>query len=426
MKHIGAVSPSRLGASAPLGRWTLVRAALKRCRSCGSEAPRGLKPTLVCSLIILVGLLSGCRASASNKADAATNTEPQNPLEIKVDDELLHQLKIGEPTFSEVAGKLQVAGRIDADATRLARIGSPVAGRITDLLVTEGEHVKRGQVLARLHSTELSDAQFAFLKSYSQHQVSERAAERAARLVKADVIGAAEMQRRQAEVVQSNAELSAFRQQLKVLGMSDQAIQELEKSHKLNSEYSIVSSIDGTVLDRKITIGQIVQPAEIAFMVADLSNVWMVADIPELNAGGVAVHQAVEAEIAAFPNETITGRLSFVSATVNPETRTVRVRMNLANPRGKYKPAMLATMTLQDKVQREEVVPLTAIVREDNQDHIFVERSPDTFILRQIATGAQFGDTRVVKSGVAPGEKIVIDGAFHLNNERKRRAMGGA
>jgi cobalt-zinc-cadmium efflux system membrane fusion protein len=380
----------------------------------------------ICSLVILIALLSSCRAAASNKMDETSNEKALNPLEIKVEDELLHQIKIGEPEFSEVAGRLQVAGRIDADATRLARIGSPVSGRITDLLVTEGEHVKRGQVLARLHSTELSDAQFAFLKSYSQHQVSERAAARAAQLVKADVIGTAELQRRQAEVVQANAELSALRQQLKVLGMSDQSIRQLETSHKLNSEYSVVSSIEGTVLERKITIGQIVQPAEIAFMVADLSNVWMVADIPELNAGGVTVHQPVEAEIPAFPKETISGRLSFVSATVNPETRTVRVRMNLANPRGKYKPAMLATMTLQDKIQREEVVPLTAIVREDNQDNVFVEKSPDTFLLRQITTGEQFGDARVVKSGLAPGEKIVVDGAFHLNNERKRRALGGA
>jgi cobalt-zinc-cadmium efflux system membrane fusion protein len=87
---------------------------------------------------------------------------------------------------------------------------------------------------------------------------------------------------------------------------------------------------------------------------------------------------------------------------------------------------MLATMTLQDKVQREEVVPLAAIVREENQDHVFVQRGPDTFLLRQIATGEQFGDTRVVKSGLAPGEKIVTDGAFHLNNERKRRALGGS
>jgi cobalt-zinc-cadmium efflux system membrane fusion protein len=413
-------------AAHPFGGWTLVRAALERCQLGGSKAPRGLKPTLLLSLIALTVVLSGCGASASNKAEAATNEQPQNPLEIKVDDELRRQIKIGEPKFAEVAGKLEVAGRIDADATRLARVGSPVAGRITDLLVVEGEHVRRGQVLARLHSTQLSDAQFAFLKAFSQQQVFQRAADRASQLVKADVIGTAELQRRQAEVVQANAELSALRQQLKVLGMSDKAISNLETSHKLNSEYSIVSSIDGTVLDRKITIGQIVQPAEIAFMVADLSNVWMVADIPELNAGGVMVHQAVEAEIPAFPNEKISGRLSFVSATVNPETRTVRVRMNLANPRGRYKPAMLATMTLQDKVQREEVVPLAAIVREENQDHVFVQRGPNTFLLRQIATGEQFGDTRVVKSGLAPGEKIVTDGAFHLNNERKRRAVEGS
>lgn len=379
----------------------------------------------VCSLFAAVALFSSCHAAASNKEQEQANTKAGNPLEIKVDETLMRQLKIGEPKFSEVAGKLQVAGRIDADATRLARIGSPVTGRITDLLVTEGERVKRGQVLARLHSTELSDAQFAFLKSFSQHQVSERAAARAAQLVKADVIGTAELQRRQAEVVQTNAELAALRQQLKVLGMSDQSIEQLETSRKLNSEYSVISSIDGTVLERKVTIGQIVQPAEIAFMVADLSTVWLVADIPELNAGGVVVRQPVEAEIPAFPGETISGRLSFVSATVNPETRTVRVRMNLANPHGKYKPAMLATMTLHDKAQREEVVPVTALVREENQDHVFIARTSDTFLLRPVKTGEQFGDLRVIKNGLAPGEKIVVDGAFHLNNERKRRAMGG-
>ena len=161
-------------------------------------------------------------------------------------------------------------------------------------------------------------------------------------------------------------------------------------------------------------------------MVSDLSTVWLVAEIPELNAGGVAVRQSVEAEVPAFPGESISGRLSFVSATLNPDSRTVRVRMNLANPHGKYKPAMLATMTLHDKVQRERVVPVTALVREDNQEHVFVKRGADTFILRQITAGEQFGDTRVVESGIAPGEKIVIDGAFHLNNERKRRAIGGA
>jgi cobalt-zinc-cadmium efflux system membrane fusion protein len=378
----------------------------------------------VAALMVTAAILSSCDANASHKETKA-NEKPRNPLEIKVDETLRQQIQIGEPKSSEVVAKLEVAGRIEADATRLARIGSPVTGRITDLLVTEGEHVRRGQVLAGIHSKELSDAQFNFLKAYSQHEVSERAAARAEQLVKADVIGTAEVQKRQAELMQANAELSALRQQLRVLGMSDQAIDELQTSRKLNSEYRAISSIEGTVLERKVTIGQIVQPAEVAFMVADLSTVWLIADIPELNAGHVAVGQSVNAEIPAFPNEPVSGRLSFVSATVNPETRTVRVRMNLPNPQGKYKPAMLATMTLRDGARRERVVPVTAIVREENQDHVFVQGSADTFILRQITTGEQYGDSRVVRSGIQPGEKIVVDGAFHLNNERKRRAMGG-
>jgi cobalt-zinc-cadmium efflux system membrane fusion protein len=375
------------------------------------------------AILSLAVALTACKNAASREVSATA--KERNPLEIKVDDNLRNQIKIGEPHWEAVAGNLRVAGRVEADATRLARIGSPVTGRITDLLVIEGEQVKRGQVLARLHSTELSDAQFQFIKAYSQQQLSQRAAERAKQLVSADVIGTAELQRREAEVLQGNAELSALRQQLKVLGMSDDAITQLETTRKLNSEYSVIASISGTVLERKVTIGQIVQPAEIAFMVADLSNVWLVADIPEQDAGDITIGKAVEAEIPALPGQTLKGRLSFVSATVNPDTRTVRVRMDLPNPRGRFKPAMLATMTLKDKAQREQLIPVTAVVREENQDHVFVETAPDTFVLRKVTLGAEFGDSRVLTAGVNPGEQIVVNGAFHLNNERKRRAVQG-
>ncbi len=198
-------------------------------------------------------------------------------------------------------------------------------------------------------------------------------------MLDADVIGSAEEQRRQAELVQATAEVSSLRQQLQALGMSENSIRELESTRKLNSRYEVCASIDGTVLERSITVGQIVQPAEVAFLLADLSNVWLVADIPEQNAGDIAVGKTVEAEAAAFPGETIRGRLSFVSATVNPESRTVRVRMNVANPHGRYKPAMLATMRMKDQVQRERVIPVTAVVRENNNDNVFIQTGPRTF-----------------------------------------------
>lgn len=381
--------------------------------------------TLLCLGSIIACGAKKDGAASKDKAKAA-QAKKVNPLEINVTPELRTQLTIGTPQWSEVADSLRVAGRVEADATRQARVGSPVKGRITDLDVIEGQHVLRGEVLATLYSTDLSDAQFAFVKAVSQQQLAQRAADRGKQLVDADVIGSAELQRRQAEVLQASAEVSALRQQLEALGMSDAVIRSLESTRKLNSTYQVLSTITGTVLERSVTIGQIIQPAEVAFLVADLSNVWLVADVPEQSAGSLSVGKDVEAEVPAFPGDLIKGRLSFVSATVNAETRTVRTRMNLLNPHGRYKPAMLATMVLKDRTHRQLTLPATAIVREENADFIYVQIAPGRFLMRPVTLGGQFGELRAVTDGVNASDEVVLDGAFHLNNERKRLALEGA
>jgi len=174
-----------------------------------------------------------------------------------------------------------------------------------------------------------------------------------------------------------------------------------------------------------VTIGQVVQAAEIVAVLADLSHVWLVADVPEQTAGSLAVGKEVKAEIAALPGHEISGTLSFVSAIVNPETRTVRARMNLPNPDRKYKPAMLATMTLQENAERQRLIPSTAVVRENNEDYLFVQTGPLHFAMRKVRLGDEIDGMRRLEDGVRPGEKIVLDGAFHLNNERKQMALRG-
>lgn len=370
-------------------------------------------------------LFAGCgvKPPAEQKTEAAT--QPRNPLEVTPPADLLKQLKVGETKYAAVAGSLRIPGRIEADETRLAVVGAPVTARIVELEVIEGQNVKRGQVLAALYSTELSDAQFSFLKAFSQQTLAQRAAERAKQLLAADVIGSAELQRRETELSQTNAEVSALRDQLKVLGMNADEIAKLEKTRVVNSRSEIVASIDGTVLERKVTIGQVLQPAETAFVLADLSSVWLVADVPEQVAGAIAVGKLVEAEVPALPGHTIRGKLSFVSATVNPETRTVTTRIDLPNPHRRFKPAMLATVLLKDNAENARVIPSSAIVREGNDELIFAQTAPGTFILRPVTLGAEVDGNRVVTAGISPGEKIVLDGAFHLNNERKRMALQG-
>jgi cobalt-zinc-cadmium efflux system membrane fusion protein len=383
-----------------------------------------VKQLRIVLVVVLAACLAGCSTHASQRADDDA-ANPPDPLAITVTPDLRKQIKIGEPTWANVADKLRVAGHVAADETRMARVGSSVAGRITKLLVVEGQRVRLGQIIATVRSTELSDAQFSYVKAASQLQLAERAASRAKQLLSADVIGAAELQRREGEALQAAAEKSALRQQLGALGLSEEAIQHLETTHKLDAEYRVTASISGTLLERKVTVGQIVQPAEAVFTIADLSNVWLIADIPEQEAGAIEVGKAVEAEIPALPQQTIRGKLDFVSNTVNPETRTVRVRMNLANPRHIYKPAMLATITLEDRARRRQVIPSTAVVREDNQEQVFVQTGSDSFVLRPVNLSGEFGQYRVLTDGIQPGEKLVVDGAFHLNNQRKQQALQG-
>ena len=370
-------------------------------------------------------LLAGCGVKTPTEQKTQAATEPRNPLEVTPSEDLLKQLKIGEAKYAAVAASLRIPGRIEADETRLAVVGAPMTARIVEMEVIEGQNVKRGQVLATLYSTELSDAQFNFLKAFSQQTLAQRAAERAKQLLAADVIGSAELQRRETELSQSNAEVSALRDQLKVLGMNADEIQKLEKNRVVNSRSEIVAQIDGTVLERRVTIGQVLQPAETAFILADLSSVWLVADVPEQVAGAIAVGKLVEAEVPALPGHPIRGKLSFVSATVNPETRTVTTRIDLPNPHRRFKPAMLATVILKDNAENARVIPSSAIVREGNDELVFAQTAPGAFILRPVTLGAEVDGNRVVTAGISAGEKVVLDGAFHLNNERKRMALQG-
>ncbi|HAX41423.1 MAG TPA: efflux RND transporter periplasmic adaptor subunit [Bryobacteraceae bacterium] len=381
--------------------------------------------------LLLPSLLSGVLwlgacSDAPRPEEAMTPPAANGLMSITAGPDLLAELKIGEPRLTSVTGTLRVYGRVEADETRLARVSSPVTGRVIELEVVEGQRVKRGDLIAVIRSTELANAQSNYLKADSQRQLAQRAVDRAKRLLDAGVIGEAELQRREGEYIQIAAEFSASRDELRVLGMTDLAVARLQETRVVNAVSQVVASIDGTVMDRPVTLGQVVQAAESICILADLSHVWLVADVPEQTAGSLSVGKAVESEIAALPGEIIRGTLTFVSAIVNPETRTVRARMDLPNPEGRYKPAMLATLTLQDLAETQQVIPATAVVREGNEEYLFVQITENRFLLRKVRLGGEFGSVRVLLEGLQEGEKIVLDGAFHLNNERKRAALQGS
>jgi cobalt-zinc-cadmium efflux system membrane fusion protein len=376
-----------------------------------------LSPVIFALLMALA--LGGCK----DKETPATATEPVDPTLVSVTPEFLQRLKIAPVSEREVSEMLRVPARIEVDEQRVTRIGAAVTGRVTQVFATLGQHVARGEVLATLHSTELSASQLAYLKALSQAELQQRAVERAKLLYAADVIGAAELQKRESEQAQAQAEMEASMGQLSVLGMSSKDISKLATSRSVHSISSITATLDGVVIERKVTPGQVVQPADALFTVADLSHVWLVAEIPEQQAALVKKGEAAKAEVPALNGKNIEGRLIFVADTVNPDRRTVTVRMDVNNPGRKLKPEMLASMLIQGGPQKQLLVNAAAIVREDNKDHVFVQLEPSRFQLRPVTLGLESNGYLSVKTGLKQGEMIVVEGAFHLNNERKRKEL---
>jgi len=336
---------------------------------------------------------------------------------------LLKLLSIAEVKPGEVGESLNLSARVELDQHRVARIGASVTGRITEIDAMLGQAVKKGERLALLNSTELGKAQSDYLKAASQVNLRRITVKRAERLLESGVIAEAEFQERQSVLTEADVDLRAASDQLRVMGMSEADLKRLDKQRSIHSYSPVTASIDGVVIERNVAIGQVVQPADALYTVADLSQLWLVAEIPEQQAHWARQGDQAFAEVPALPGQEVSGKLIYVADMVDSDTRTVTVRMALANPQRLFKPQMLATLKISKPGSQTLIVPSQAVVRENDKDFVFVDTGSARFELRPVRLGREEAQKRPLLEGLKAGEKIVVGGAFHLNNERLRSTL---
>ena len=371
-----------------------------------------------------VAMLAGCGKNSSTATPAQPQAKPQSdPMEVQLTPDMAKHFQIEAARMAEVSVIQKVAGRIEANEQRTMRIGSSVTGRITQVLAEVGDRVKAGQPLARLSSPELTSAQLSFLRALSATKLAERSVERAQQLVTADVIGNAELQRREVELSVARAELRAATDQLRLIGLTDNMIQRLRDTGGLASEVAITASRTGVVVERKVSQGQVAQPGDPLFTIADLSNVWVVGALPEQDANSVQLNQQVEVEVPALGAQKLKGRIVFISDTVQPDTRTVPIRTAVDNPRFELKPQMLATLHLNGTYVKQLAIPAAAVVRENDRDYVFVKVGENRYRMTEVQLDPAAGELRPVRKGIDEGTPIVVDGSFHLNSQRKRAEL---
>ncbi|MFN3732312.1 efflux RND transporter periplasmic adaptor subunit [Comamonas testosteroni] len=393
---------------------------------------RTARPASLVLALALAGLttltLTGCGKEEPAAAVAAADTKAElDPMEVVVSAEMATNFKTAAVTQAEVASVQEVAGRIEANERKVTRIGAAVTGRVTEVLAETGDRVKAGQTLARVASPELTTAQLAYMRASATATLAERSVERARQLIAADVIGSAELLRRESEVQIARAELRAAGDQLKLMGLSADALSSLRAKGSVAPNAAITASAAGIVIERQVSQGQVAQPGDPLFTVADLSNVWVVGALPEQIARSVQTGQNVQIDVPALGlsvEETpISGKIIYVGDTVSPETRTVTIRTQVDNKDLALKPQMLATMKIQGAMEKTLAIPALAVVRENDKDYVYVKKAENHYRLTPVELGATSGGLRPVVKGVSEGTQIVVEGAFHLNNERKRAEL---
>lgn len=331
---------------------------------------------------------------------------------------------------------LVLTGSVGHDENRLLQVASNVRGRVVSIPVDLGARVRKGDALLVLESVELGRAREEFLRETSTLRVASRAYERAKTLVEAKAISSGEFQAREGEYLSRKAAAQAAERALHLLGDDDDEIRRLKTAAESDGDLhagdaprlTLRAPFDGRVVDRKVTPGALVEALQPLAIVANLSSVWVFLQAYEKDLALLHTGLPVTIRTEAYPQESFKGRIDFVGSSLDPVTRTVRIRATVENPTEKLKPGMFVRAHVDVPKPAAEarlilVVPQAALQTLAGRTTLFVQAEPGVFERRFVEVGHSFEGFTEVLAGVKAGDVVVTEGSFVVKSEFAKASL---
>jgi membrane fusion protein, copper/silver efflux system len=328
-------------------------------------------------------------------SDAAPDRVPIDVAASTLDD---LDVRVDVVRRESLTQSVRAVATVVPDESRISHVHTRVAGWVERLAVnTTGEMVQAGQPLAQVFSQELLSSQTEYLAARKNTAASGI----------------------------TSVVIASGRTRLLVLGMTPLEIDAIEQSGEPARLLTVVAPRSGVVVNRGVTAGTSVDPSTTLLTIADLSRVWILAEVPEAHIAAVRVGKPAQLDFPASGRPSFTARVDFLYPTLSDRTRTLRVRLSAANAGGSLRPGLYGTADFAAAGQHVITVPRDAVVDTGLQQHVFVANGT-RFEPRAVTLGVQLADRVEIRSGLAEGERIVAAGVFLLDSESRLRATGGA
>ena len=351
-------------------------------------------------------LLLGCGQSKSSAPAPEMYERQGSRVVVPEGSPLRSRIKVEPATEQLIQSQLLAPASVEADPTRLARISPPLSGRVEKLLVHLGDRVEKGQPILIINAPDLAQAQADFVKAQSGLAQTQKTYARQKDLNEHGIGAQRELEQAETDRTVAQSELGRARKRLEQLGMSvDGPVGPLV----------VRSPITGRVVDLAVSGGEFKNdPNAVLMTVADLSTVWLTASVQEKDVRRVKVGDQATAVFSAYPDEHFVGKVFSVADLLDLDTRTVKVRVAIDNPDGRFKPGMFATVRFAGTSTPRVVVPNTALVLRGDESFTFVEVGDWVFEPRRVTTGQQQGAVTVITEGLDAGTPVVTSEAMVL------------
>jgi Cu(I)/Ag(I) efflux system membrane fusion protein len=329
-------------------------------------------------------------------------------VNLSPDRQQLIGVKIGTVEPRRMEKLIRTTGRVDYDEKRLVTISPKIGGWVEDLYVDfTGAYVKKGQPLLTIYSPELVSTQEEYLVALKAKEGF--------------------MKSPFPEVASSGNTLAeSARRRLKLWDISDDQIKALEQSGQPQKTLTLHSPYEGFLLERMVYRGMNVMPGAALFKLADLSVVWIYADIYEYELPLIRLGQVASVKLAYLPSETFTGKVIYIYPSLDPKSRTAKVRLEFANPKGRLKPEMYADVNLKIDLGEKLAVPEGAIIDTGIRQVAFIDKGSGYFEPREVKLGVKVDQYYEVIEGLKPGERVVTSANFLIDSESSfKEAVSG-